>query len=196
MMENNEFEHEISSFYNELINSKKEYLQLFSKLQIQIEGWFRGELMKYFNDNVHELTNKNREVKIPDQEPGKRKKADFKIKINGNCCWIELKHLLIGNQINKSNSFKLDFYFKGYNLSSIVNDIDKLKSVKPDPAYILAFVSVNDSSITSKDDLETGLGDLLKEFNVSADKIEVDFDNDSRFGYFILKMKPNHNQTY
>ena len=58
------------------------------------------------------------------------------------------------------------------------------------------FVSVNDGSITSKDKLETVLGDLLKEFNVSADKIEVDFDNDSRFGYFILKMKPNHNQTY
>ena len=68
--------------------------------------------------------------------------------------------------------------------------------MKPDPAYVLSFVSVNDGSITSKDDLETVLGDLLKEFNVSADKIEVDFDNDSRFGYFILKMKPNHNQTY
>ena len=68
--------------------------------------------------------------------------------------------------------------------------------MKPDPAYVLSFVSVNDGSITSKDKLETVLGDLLKEFNVSADKIEVDFDNDSRFGYFILKMKPNHNQTY
>ena len=77
IMENNEFEHEIRTFYNELINSKKEYLQLFSRLQIQIEGWFRGELMKYFNDNVHELTNKNREVKIPDQEPGKRKKSEL-----------------------------------------------------------------------------------------------------------------------
>ena len=81
-------------------------------------------------------------------------------------------------------------------MSSIVNDIDKLKSVKPDPAYILAFVSVNGNSIIGKDDLEKVLDDLLKEFNVSADKIEVDFDNDSRFGYFILKMKPNHNQTY
>ncbi len=188
-MDSNKLENNIKSFYEDLIKYKKNYLQLFSKLQIQIEGWYRGELMKYFDDNVHELTNKNREVKIPDQEPGKRKKADFKIKINGNCCWIELKHLLIGNQINKSNSFKLDFYFKDYNSSSIVNDIDKLKSVKPDPAYILAFVSVNDSSITSKDDLETGLGDLLKEFNVSADKIAVDFDNDSQFGYFILKLR-------
>ncbi len=44
-------------------------------LRIQREGWFRGELMKYFDENVHELTNKNREVKIPDQEPGKRKKS-------------------------------------------------------------------------------------------------------------------------
>ncbi|KJE49323.1 hypothetical protein TZ01_04520 [Acidiplasma sp. MBA-1] len=99
-MENNELEHEIGTFYNELINSKKGYLQLFSRLQIQIEGWFRRELMKYFDGNVHELTNKNREVKIPGQEQGRRKKADFKIKINGDCCWIELKHLLIGNQIN------------------------------------------------------------------------------------------------
>ncbi|WP_298275323.1 hypothetical protein [Ferroplasma sp.] len=72
-------------------------------------------------------------------------------------------------------------------MSSIVNDIDKLKSVKPDPAYILAFVSVNGNSIIGKDDLEKVLDDLLKEFNVSADKIAVDFDNDGRFGYFILK---------
>ena len=61
-----------------------------------------------------------------------------------------MKHLLIGNQIEKSNPFKLDFYFKSYNPSSIVNDIDKLKSVKRGPAYVLSFVSVNDVSITSK----------------------------------------------
>ncbi|WMT55298.1 hypothetical protein [Acidiplasma sp.] len=48
IMENNELEHEISSFYNELINSKKEYLQLFSRLQIQIEGWFRGGTNELF----------------------------------------------------------------------------------------------------------------------------------------------------
>ena len=46
-MESNELEHEIISFYNELIKSKKGYLQLFSDLQIQREGWFSGELMNY-----------------------------------------------------------------------------------------------------------------------------------------------------
>ena len=171
-------------------------MQLFSRLEIQIEGWFRGELMNYFDKSVDEMNPDKREVLLPNQSNKERKKVDFKIKENGQLCWIELKHLLIGNQINKSNSFKLDFYFKGYNSSSIVNDIDKLKSVKPDPAYILAFVSVNGNSIIGKDDLEKVLDDLLKEFNVSADKIAVDFDNDSRFGYFILKLKPEDDHIY
>lgn len=47
-METNKLENDISLFYNELINSKKEYLQLFSALQIQIEGGFRGEIMHCF----------------------------------------------------------------------------------------------------------------------------------------------------
>ncbi len=57
-METNKFENNIKSFYEKLINGKKDYLKLFSRLQIQIEGWFRGELTKYFNNNVHEFTNK------------------------------------------------------------------------------------------------------------------------------------------
>jgi hypothetical protein len=50
----------------------------------------------------------------------------------------------------------------------------------------VAFVSANDGSITSRDDLISMLDSLPEECNKSTDKIAVDFDNDSRFGYFIL----------
>ncbi len=90
----------------------------------------------------------------------------------------------------QSDHIKLNFYFRSYNPSSIVNNIDKLKNVKPDPAYILAFVSVNDGSITSKGDLERKLDNLSEEYNKSPNKIAVDFDNASSCSYFILKMKP------
>ena len=72
IMENNELEHEVSLFYNELINSKKQYLQLFSRLQIQIEGWFRGELMNYIDGPDHNMTTENREVLLNDKDKKKR----------------------------------------------------------------------------------------------------------------------------
>ena len=108
-METNKLETDIRLFYEELIHSRKEYLQLFSELQIQIEGWFRGELMHYFDKNVHKMTNKNREVppcddtahdeKLPDKEGNKRQKVDLILKLNDEYYWVELKHILVGYQI-------------------------------------------------------------------------------------------------
>ena len=187
-MENNKLENDIHSFYTELISCKKEYLQLFSDLQIQIEGWFRGELMHYFKENRYDMTTENREERIPNQDPKKRKKADFKIKVNGEWCWIELKHILIGHQ-KSNNRFKISDYFRSYNSFAVINDIDKLTNVKPDSAYVLAFVLVDDDSITSKNGLERELKQLSDKYNIRADKIAVDFDNDIRFGYFVLKLK-------
>ena len=213
-MEADKLENDIMEFYKILINNKKEYLQLFSKLQIQIEGWFRGELMNYFNEHVHELTNKNREVppcdmgnnngQKPDMESNERQKVDLRLELDGKHYWIELKHILIGYQI--TTPISLGFYFsdKAY----IDNDIKKLAQVcDPDTThylYSLTFISTNYAKERGKESrinkIET-LEDLKKKFdevkknhpNLENDisVVSWDYDKDLHFGYMLLKVKNN-----
>ena len=210
IMENNELEHEVSLFYNELINSKKQYLQLFSRLQIQIEGWFRGELMNYIDGPDHNMTTENREVLLNDKD---KKKADLKVEFDKKPYWVELKHLLVGYQKgNKKpedkqagNNFPLNFYF--YSGTYVTNDIEKLEnelksSQETAYKYILAFVSTNyiegkqikTKKIKSKGVLKAQINDILnykrKEgpLTKKACLISSDFNNDCNFGYFLLKV--------
>ena len=208
-MNTNKLENDIIEFYKILINNKKEYLQLFSKLQIQIEGWFRGELMNYFTNCNYKMTTKNREFPINE---GDRKKVDLKIgdSYESESYWIELKHLLIGNQKGnkksdgerKGNNFSLNFYF--YSGTYITNDIEKLENVSKSSQetsykYVLAFVSTNypedkKDKIESKEVLEAQINDILnykrKEgpLTKKACLISSDFNNDCNFGYFLLKV--------
>ncbi len=87
-----ELEEFVNEFYNFLIEEKCGYLEMFSELEIQIEGWFRGELMRYFKRNKIEFTDYNREVK------NNRNIIDFKINIDEQGYWIELKHILVGKK--------------------------------------------------------------------------------------------------
>ena len=197
IMENNGLEHEIRTFYNELINSKKEYLQLFSKLQIQIEGWFRGELMKYFDDNVHELTNKNREVllceditnkeKLSNEEDNKKQKVDLRLMLNGEDYWIELKHILVGYQIKTPIS--LGFYFS--DKSYIANDIDKLPktcySDKNQHLYSLTFVSTNYNKEGCKES-------KIKEKIETSDDLKNKLDNVFECHWQYMNYRKNKNQ--
>ena len=65
-MENRKFEDVVKNFYTYLKENKQEYLLLFSRLQIQIEGWFRGELMNYLDQPKKDMSYKNREVPLND----------------------------------------------------------------------------------------------------------------------------------
>lgn len=206
-MENNEFEHEISSFYEELIDGKKEYLKLFSRLQIQIEGWFRGELMNYLDGPDHNMTTENREVLLNDEG---RKKADLKVEFDKKSYWVELKHLLVGYQKGNEkpedkqvgNNFSLNFYF--YSGTYVTNDIEKLEnelksSQETAYKYILAFVSTNypvdkRDKIESKEILDDQIKKILNNnrkdgpLKNKARLISSDFNNDCNFGYFLLKV--------
>ena len=106
-MEKWEFKSLIERFYSSLKEvNKRDYLMLFSDLQIQIEGWFRGELMNFLRNNNIDITVKNRESRI---NTNTRKKADFKLEFTNEIYWIKLKHLLVGYQLD--SSFPLKFYF-------------------------------------------------------------------------------------
>ena len=139
-MKDEKFGELIENFYTYLIESKQEYLSLFSKLQIQIEGWFRGELMNYFEHHNIEMSTENREIRINEDS---RRKVDLKIQIDNEFYWIELKHILVGYQIEQP--FRLGLYFKTG--TYISTDIEKLKSVEqPDKrqhGYSLVFISTN-----------------------------------------------------
>ena len=85
-MEEWEFKKVIEKFYSSLTTEdKKDYLTLFSNLQIQIEGWFRGELMNYLKNEKVKITVYNREVPINDNN---RRKVDLRIEVNNEFYWI------------------------------------------------------------------------------------------------------------
>ena len=197
----------IENFYNDLLDGKNvRYLELFSKLQIQIEGWFRGELMNYIDRNHCGMTVENREVPIPND---KRKKVDLKI----YDYWVELKHGLVGCQ--KGNWFNLNSYFyNGKKGTNIANDIKKLRELDNSPEsknrLILMFVSTNEQlndeckegkrdlenyKIKDKDDLAKKILGIKKADSIkdnrykNVDLEDYEYDKRFHFGYFILRIR-------
>ncbi len=135
-MENLEFENIIKEFYScltgetEKCESKSEYLELFSELEIQIEGWFRGEFMNFLKLKGITIGPKNREIRINETS---RKKVDFKIKMKDGSpnYWIELKHILIGSQgkdKNGNGNYNMNTYFSSGTF--IDSDIKKLQDIE------------------------------------------------------------------
>ena len=192
-----EFKNLIERFYSGLTEgNKRDYLTLFSDLQIQIEGWFRGELMKYFKEFGIKMTTENREVRVNIKE---QKKVDLKIEINKEFHWIEIKHILVGRQ--KIGKFSLSFYFNSG--TYIDNDINKLErvseGVQKETKYCLVFLSSNSEN---KEEYEKSSGnypegnlksqiDKILETKGLKNKVEVvssAYNNDCHFGYFILKL--------
>ncbi|MGC8622214.1 MAG: hypothetical protein ACP5U0_09895 [Caldisphaera sp.] len=202
-MANNKFEEQVEGFYNYLINEKSEHLRLFSTLEIQIEGWFRGELMRYFEKNLEEkeikLTTENREVPISE---GSRKKVDLKIPVDNMNYWIELKHILVGYQ--KNDPYPMNFYF--HKNTFIANDVDKLLKVddpgKKNNLYSLIFISTNylreDDKASNMEEIRSEI-DLKNQFtdmnNYSIIKDNIfplscwDYNDALHFGFLLLRVK-------
>ena len=198
-MEEWEFKSLIEKFYSSLRGgSKREYLMLFSDLQIQIEGWFRGELMNYLKNEKIKMTVYNREVPINDNN---RRKVDLRIEVNNEFYWIEIKHILVGCQ--KNDIYKLEFYFS--NSAYIHNDIKKLqeidKSNERQHGYSLAFISTNYScdkcknpkfkEINWKEDLEYQFDTITQNkpnIKQEASLVSWDYNNIQHFGYLLLRV--------
>ena len=198
-MEEWEFKSLIERFYSSLKEvNKRNYLMLFSDLQIQIEGWFRGELMNFLRNNNIDITVKNRESRINDCT---NKKADFRLEFPNEIYWIELKHLLVGYQLD--SSFPLKFYFNDD--TYIDNDIKKLQEVdhsdKKQYLYSLAFISTNypynksknskNTEITSMEIVSKEYNSIIESKNVNKNEVclkSVDYDDTLRFGYLLIKI--------
>ena len=176
--------------------NKKDYLMIFSDLQIQIEDWFRGELMNYLKNEKIKMTVYNREAPINDNS---RRKVNLRIEVNNEFYWIELKHILVGCQ--KNDIYKLEFYFS--NNAYIHNDIKKLqeidKSNERQHGYSLAFISTNYScdkcknpkfkEINWKEDLEYQFDTITQnkpDIKQEASLVSWDYNNIQHFGYLLL----------
>lgn len=95
-------------------------LACFGDQQVQVEGWFKGELLTLltrFRD-TQLIEGFDREVKtgIGNQ------RIDLQVSLNGQTHWIELKHWRIG--IQNDVVFDAHFYFKDE--SSFCGDVSKL----------------------------------------------------------------------
>ena len=202
-MKDEKFVELIKNFYTYLTESKQEYLLLFSKLQIQIEGWFRGELMNYFEHHNIGMSTENREIRINEDS---RRKVDLKIQIDNEFYWIELKHILVGYQIEQP--FSLGFYFKEG--TYISTDIEKLGSIKqsdkPQHRYSLVFISTNYTKqgglknsalkgIITGDNLDEKVKESLKNHKDPKSKVCIktsNYNEELHFGYTLLEIMNNN----
>ena len=181
-------------------------MSLFFDLQMQIERWLTGKLIKYINDKFFGIGIENREVSVPND---KRKKIDLKIELNGEAYWIELKHIFVGCQHENKFDLKAYFYNGEINLN-IANDIKKLRNIPEkvgqqiQSKFILVFLSANKSLyerckarssnfenyyIKGKTDLRSKFDKVFQEGPLNGNRFRggklecYDFNQEYRFGF-------------
>ncbi len=129
--------------FSRVLNSHKGHLQSFCDHGVQVEGWFKGELLGFLEQQWTNgvIAGFTREEKVRDD---KRKKVDFKLVLptgaDTELAWIELKHWLIGRQ--KGVTYGASFYFSDPTSVGISQDARKLAKV-PEAGYILVLATAN-----------------------------------------------------
>jgi len=136
----------VSNFRN-VMEAHNEHLKCFCAYGVQLEGWLKGELM-HFLDQQKSMTNI---VDFDREEPaGKgRKKVDFRLEFPGEAgtryTWLEIKHWLIGYQ--KGCKYDALFYFSDPSSVGIAPDIKKLATIQDDHKYLLVLATANPGEI-------------------------------------------------
>jgi hypothetical protein len=113
---------------------KSDYFSVFAQQDTRLEGWFKGELLLFFEKQ------KQKEVVIKYQcevqPPHSPERIDFKIDLQNQEHWLELKVLSIGRVKTKRG---LPFYFGEDR--GLVKDFKKLENFTTLPhKWVLAFV--------------------------------------------------------
>ncbi len=133
------------SRFTEYLKKSERQLGCFHKYESQVEGWFKGELLCFLDQE--KLTGC-----LPDFEReklayvlGKRKSVDIALQFDKSgsrpLSWIELKHWHIGNQNNIN--YGCDWYFS----HAIKPDIEKLLTIPEDgDKFVLVLLTDNPGS--------------------------------------------------
>lgn len=147
--------------FKEILNSKKELLDCLCKYEVQVEGWLKGELLCFLDNEkaTGRLAGLDREVSLGVG----RKKVDLMVKIQTSSgaleAWIELKHWLIGHQ--KKIRWKAQSYFGDSSLVGIKLDVEKLSEISRGGKFILILTTAN----PGMDDWTTGVDKFNRKFS-------------------------------
>lgn len=155
-------EQNLISLVNELkvfFNSRLSYFETFTKHGVQVEGWFKGELLNFLeNKNPVGIIGFEREYSIGIG----RRKVDFVLETEGNGLprrvLVEIKHWLIGFQ--KGIRWSANSYFGDTSSVGIEPDVEKLSKLKEDGMFVLIFATSN----PGENDWESGIRKFNSKF--------------------------------
>jgi len=148
------------------LDTKKEILNCFCDHGVQLEGWFKGELLLFFSNlkNSKVIDDFDREVK----SPVANNKIDFKLELQIDnrieIVWLELKHWLIGYQ--KGAKYIAQTYFGDPTSVGIKPDVEKLMNIKSDSKYMLIAMTANPG--------KSGCDDGVQKFNDKFPNLKIE----------------------
>jgi len=130
------------SFYPEIdrwFSAKREYIEIFSKADTRIEGWFKAEMLFLLTQLVEkgQVSDFKREEGVRSPKSGKRKQVDFRINSNGIDHYCELKALCISQAAGTPRN--LGFYFRDDHVG-LIKDFRKLDELNIKNKWVLGFV--------------------------------------------------------
>lgn len=119
-----------------LDEQRLKYPDIFTNAERQVEGWFKGELLYLFTELKKDGILESWEPEAVFPNLGK-KKSDFKVTIDGEPIYLELKTLYHGMQKNQPIDLGIYFYKDSV---GIWNDIQKLSSLEDGRGFCILFV--------------------------------------------------------
>lgn len=144
-----------------VLDSREKTLNCFCKYEVQLEGWLKGELLCFLDNekDAGRIAHFNREVSVGMG----RKKVDLKVKmltsLGGLEVWVELKHWLIGHQ--KETLYNAQFYFGDSSSVGIKPDVEKLSKISNGSKFLLILTTAN----PDMNDWSTGVNKFNRKFS-------------------------------
>lgn len=125
--------------FRSTLDAHTKQFECFDKHAIQVEGWLKGEIVLFFDN---EKTGKKLgEFETEVGSGSGRKKVDCFLRLHGTPIWIELKHWQIGRQ--KKQLWKAQNYFGDEKSIGICTDVKKLSNISDGDKYILILATKN-----------------------------------------------------
>ncbi len=177
---------EINLRFKDYLNSKEGILRCFNSQEVQLEGWFKGELLYFLSNlkDLKEVNNFNKEVK----SPVSNQKIDFQLELIVNkkneVFWLEIKHWLIGYQ--KGYKYNANSYFRDPTSVGIKPDVEKLVRIKSGNKYMLILTTAN----PGKEDWYNGIQKFNNKFyNLRIESLTDPDDFKDSYFLGLLKIK-------
>ena len=144
------------------LDSRQRVLECFCKYGVQVEGWLKGELLCFLDEEkgAGRIADFDREVTLDNTS---KKKVDLGIKTSSRLgeseAIIELKHWLIGYQ--KGSKLNANFYFCDRTSVGIKPDVERLSNVSDRDKFLLILTTANPGT----HDWTSGVNKFNKKFS-------------------------------